>query len=414
MEKKQEYAFVIDNKGKKLDPMKYEKAWYKIRHGKAKLVTLYPLTIQLFREIPDEEINKDKKVIGIDDGSKNVGIAIVQECQTKNKVLFKGTIEQRDDVKKKLEIKKGHRRYRRSNKRYRPVRFDNRTHNKECWIAPSIKQKKEAILRVIRQINKWINIDNIMLEDVAIDIRALTDGKRLYRWQYQKSNKLDNNIRKAVILRDKCKCQMCGKENTILEVHHIIPRRDNGANTLSNLITLCSNCHSKVSQDEYKYKDMLLSKINGKENLNLNYAMHTMIGKTYLRKELSKIAELELTTGGDTANKREDWKIEKTHSNDAICITNLKPDTIQIKEWLIKPMRRKSKAKTDNVLGIKHRDLVEYQYRNGEIHKGYVTALYPELKALNFQSPTKHCNKVNAEKCRLIWKYNKIYWLNVA
>ena len=44
MEKKQEYAFVIDNKGKKLDPMKYEKAWYKIRHGKAKLVTLYPLT----------------------------------------------------------------------------------------------------------------------------------------------------------------------------------------------------------------------------------------------------------------------------------------------------------------------------------------------------------------------------------
>jgi hypothetical protein len=75
-------------------------------------------------------------------------------------------------------------------------------------------------------------------------------------------------------------------------------------------------------------------------------------------------------------------------------------------------MRRKSKAKTDNVLGIKHRDLVSYTYRNGETHIGYVTALYPNLLALNFQSPTKHYKKVNAEKCRLLWKYNKIYWLD--
>lgn len=74
-------------------------------------------------------------------------------------------------------------------------------------------------------------------------------------------------------------------------------------------------------------------------------------------------------------------------------------------------MRRQSKAKTDNVLGIKHRDLVEYTFKNGEIHRGYVTALYPEQNALNFQSPTKHCKKVNAKKCRLIWKYSKIYWL---
>lgn len=74
-------------------------------------------------------------------------------------------------------------------------------------------------------------------------------------------------------------------------------------------------------------------------------------------------------------------------------------------------MRRKSKAKTDNVLGIKHRDLVSYTYKNGETHTGYVTALYTEQLALNFQSKTKHCKKVNARKCRLLWKFNKIYWL---
>ena len=52
------------------------------------------------------------------------------------------------------------------------------------------------IIRVIHWLNKWINITNYWLEDVSIDIRALTDGYKPYRWQYQKSNRLDENIRK--------------------------------------------------------------------------------------------------------------------------------------------------------------------------------------------------------------------------
>ena len=146
--------------------------------------------------------------------------------------------------------------------------------------------------------------------------------------------------------------------------------------------------------------------------IRFDYAQHVMQGKNYLRSEISKLGYLVLTTGGDTANKRMDWSIEKSHSNDAICITDMKPDTTDVKEWTIKPMRRKSKAKTDNVLGIKHRDLVSYTFRNGEKHIGYVTALYPELNALNFQSPIKHCKKVNAQKCKLLWKYDKLYWLD--
>ena len=151
--------------------------------------------------------------------------------------------------------------------------------------------------------------------------------------------------------------------------------------------------------------------IDGK-NIRFDYAQHVMQGKTWLRNEISKLGKLVLTTGGDTANKRIDWDVEKSHSNDAVCITDLEIDEelCNIKDWVIKPMRKKSKAKTDNVLGYKHRDIVEYTFKNGETHKGYVTALYPNLNALNFQSPTKHCKKVNAKKCRLIYKFNKIYW----
>ena len=407
------YSFVLDADGKPLSPTKEIKAWYMIRKSKAKLVSKYPMVIQLNRTILDKEVCKDEVRLGIDDGGLHTGIAIVQKCQTKNKVLFKGTIEQRNDIKQLMDIRRSYRRYHRYHKRYRTKRFDNRASSKRKGrIAPSILQKRQATMRVIYHLNKWINITNYWLEDVAIDIRALTDGYKPYRWEYQKSNRLDENIRKAVILRDGCKCIECSRTNTVLEVHHIKPKRLNGSNTMNNLITLCSKCHQKTEGKEEQYMQHYFNMLNSSDDKNLNYASYVMIGKKWLREQLSSLGEMYLTTGGDTANKRIDWGIEKSHSNDAICITDLKPDITNVKDWTIKPMRRQSKAKTDNVFGIKHRDLVEYTFKNGETHRGYVTALYPELNALNFQSPTKHCKKVNARKCRLLWKYSKIYWLN--
>lgn len=407
------YSFVLDADGKPLSPTKETKAWYMIRKGRAKLVSKYPMTIQLNRTIPTEEICKDEVRCGIDDGGLHTGIALVQKCQTKNKVLFKGTIEHRNDVKHLMDVRRGYRRYHRQHKRYRKARFINRGASKrEGRIAPSILQKRQATMRVIYHLNKWINITTYWLEDVAIDVRALTDGYKPYRWQYQKSNRLDENIRKAVILRDNCRCKECGKTNTILEVHHIKPRRLNGSNTTDNLITLCSKCHQKTEGVEEQYMQHYFNMLNSSDNKNLNYASHVMLGKKWLRGQLSDLGILHLTNGADTANKRIDWNVEKSHSNDAICITELYPDTIGIKEWTIKPMRRQSKAKTNSVLGFRHRDLVEYTFKNGETYKGYVTALYPGLNALNFQSPTKHCKKVNAKKCRLLWRYSKIYWLD--
>lgn len=405
-----EYCFVLDCNGKKLSPTKVNKGWYLIRKQKAILINKYPMIIQLKKEVRNDEEDNSEFIVGIDDGSKYVGIAIVQKCKIKNKVIFKGIIEQRQDVSKLMTLRSGYRKYHRQHKRYRKVRFNNRASSKRNGrLAPSIKQKKDAILRVINKLNKWCKIHKIILEDVQIDIRALQDGK-LYKWQYQKSNRLDENLRIATLMRDNYTCQECGKKDCILEAHHIIPRRLKGADTITNLITLCNTCHDKTKGQEEKYIEKYQNKIDGK-NIRFDYTQHVMQGKAYLRQELNDVAPLKLTMGSETANKRIEWGIEKSHSNDAIVITGLKPDTCNIKDWIIKPTRRQSKAKTDSVLGIKHRDLVSYTFKNGEKHIGYVTALYPELNALNFQSSTKHCKKVNAKKCNLLWKYNKIYWL---
>lgn len=409
------YAFVIDGKGNKLSPCKTNKAWHLIRKDKAIQINKYPMVIQLKREVKIDEKDESEFVIGIDDGSNHVGIAIIQRCKTKNKVIFKGTIEQRQDVKHLMKVRSSYRRYKRNHKRYRPSRSDNRSaSSRNNRVSPSILQKRQATLRVINRLKKYINISEYHLEDVAIDIRALTEGKKLYRWQYQKSNRLDENIRKAVILRDNCKCQECGKSNCVLEVHHIIPRRLHGANILNNLITLCSNCHQKTEGKEElflgKYQDM----INGK-NIRFDYAQHAMQGKNYLRNELSKLGKLILTTGGDTANKRIDWNIEKSHSNDAICITDLEVNSNEcnIKDWIIKPMRRKMSKfnKHDECLGFKHRDLIKYTKKNGESYIGYITALYPEKKQCNITTKEgKILKRYGIKSCKLLWRFNKIYW----
>jgi len=139
------------------------------------------MVIQLNKEV---NFNSDENhfVVGIDDGSSHVGLAIVQKCLTKNKVVFKGTLEQRQDVKHLMDVRRGYRKYKRNHKRYRQARFNNRSSSKrKDRLAPSIRQKKDAILRVLYQLNKWINIRDYYLEDVAIDIRAMTDEYKPYR-----------------------------------------------------------------------------------------------------------------------------------------------------------------------------------------------------------------------------------------
>lgn len=170
------YAFVLDANGKQLAPAKEQKAWFLIRKKRAALVSKYLMVIQLKKEIPENEICKDEIRCGIDDGGLHVGIALVQKCKTKNKVVFKGTIEQRNDVKHLMEVRRSYRHYHRYHKRYRPARFDNRKSSKrKKRIAPSILQKRQAIIRVIHWLNKWINITNYWLEDVSNDPRFYPD-----------------------------------------------------------------------------------------------------------------------------------------------------------------------------------------------------------------------------------------------
>lgn len=57
------------------------------------------------------------------------------------------------------------------------------------------------------------------------------------------------NVVFLVIARDK-ECKRCGSKED-LGAHHIIPRDENGSNSLDNLICLCNTCHDWVEERLY-------------------------------------------------------------------------------------------------------------------------------------------------------------------
>ena len=277
-------------------------------------------------------------------------------------------------------------------------------------LSPTNENKGWYLIRKNKA--KWIRVNSIHLENVQIDIRKLEKGSQLYCWEYQQSNRLDENLRQATLMRDDFTCQDCGKRDGRLEAHHIVPRRLSGSGSIHNLITLCPSCHGQVTGEEMTHADRFFSRIGGKKTY-FQDAMHVMQGKTYLQHELKKIAPVTLTSGGDTANRRIDWCIEKSHSNDAIVLSQLKvsPEQCHIKDWLIKPMRRRSKKKVEDVQGFQHRDFVRYTKRNGETYEGYITALYPKKKQCNLTTTEgKVLKRYGVSRIQLLWRFRNMYF----
>lgn len=45
------------------------------------------------------------------------------------------------------------------------------------------------------------------------------------------------------------RCIFCGEDNpSVLQAHHVVPRRFNGSDRGHNLITLCANCHELIEK----------------------------------------------------------------------------------------------------------------------------------------------------------------------
>lgn len=164
-------VFVIDTEGKPLLPTCPARARLLLKRDKANVECMIPFTIRL-RYVVDNPIGEFG--IGIDDGSKHIGVAIVNDL-TKEAVLV-GEIELRQDVKRLVKQRAQYRRSRRSRKlRHRKPRFDNRIGKK---LPPSIRARKDSVVRFAIDMQKRISITHATVEEVSFNHAKHRWGKQ--------------------------------------------------------------------------------------------------------------------------------------------------------------------------------------------------------------------------------------------
>ena len=156
-------VFVLNMRGKPLMPCSQRKARILLKEGKAVIKRYDPFTIQLAYATGE---TKQKCHVGIDTGAKHVGIAVTSE----DKVLFKGEVELRQDVKSNIDAKRTYRRSRRSHKtRYRQERTLNRTHSKkESWLPPSIESRIDNTFRWIDTFCQLVPMQNSISKSASL------------------------------------------------------------------------------------------------------------------------------------------------------------------------------------------------------------------------------------------------------
>lgn len=312
-------VYVLDINGQPLMPT--------ARHGKvrrllnshlAKVVKRCPFTIQLL--YPNTKETQPVS-LGVDAGSKHIGLA----ATTEKKVIYQEELIPRNDVVKLLSARRTLRRSRRSRKtRYRKPRFNNRVHSKhKGWLAPSVEVKIQEHITAIKNVCKILPVSEIHVETAEFDLqrlKAMEEGKPLpVGTDYQLGEQYDfYNTRQYVLHRDGYTCQCCGTHNNNVKLHvHHIESRQTGGNAPNNLITLCENCHKALHEGKIELPK------GGKRGKSHRDAAFMEIMRNALLERLKKEVNVPvmMTYGYITKYWREKAGLEKSHINDAVCIS---------------------------------------------------------------------------------------------
>ena len=300
--------YVRSKEGKALMPSERGgRIGYLLRHGKAHVVSRVPFVVQLDYESTTytQEVS-----LGIDAGSKHIGVSASSE----RKELLAAQVELRSDVVNLLSTRRELRQTRRNRKtRYREQRFYNRK-KKDGWLTPSVEQKVESHLKVIRLVHKLLPITKTTIEVAQFDAQKIknTDIKGN---EYQQGEQMGFwNVREYVLARDGHKCVHCkGKSrDPILNVHHLESRKT-GGNSPSNLVTLCETCHKAYHRGEFELK------IKRGTTLRDAAVMNIMRWAVYEQAK-EEFRNVHLTYGYVTKHTRIENGITKTHAADAFCI----------------------------------------------------------------------------------------------
>ena len=328
-------VYVLGKDGSPLMPTKrYGKVRHLLKNGRAVVVRKTPFTIQLTY---NSERHKQPVSLGIDAGSKHIGLSAVTDIQE----VYSADVEIRQDINKLLEARRTARQSRRNRKtRYRKPRFLNRTHSKkEGWLAPSVKAKCDAHLTAIKLVMKILPITDITIEMAPFDMQKLKadiEGTKRPEGEDYQHGEMESfdNIKAFVRFRDGYKCAVCGKEHVPLQVHHKKQRHYGGTDTPANLITVCADCHKAYHTGTLTGKKVRIMDSDTKVPV-LKDAAFMGIMRWAVWDRLKDLGlPLHMTFGYKTAEARKVYNLPKDHRIDARCITGY-PDVKPVAEYFI-------------------------------------------------------------------------------
>ena len=314
-------------------PTTPKKARKLLKENKAKIISYEPFIIQLLYATGE---TKQPVSIGIDLGTKHIGLAI----QSENKVIAKGEIELRDDVKSLIETRKIYRRSRRNRKtRYRKPRFDNRK-RPDNWLPPSIQSRLDNTFMWIDKYMELLPDPTLTIEVGKFDVQKMINPD-IESKGYQEGNTYGYyDTRYYVFARDSYTCQVCKKKGKILQTHHIIYKSKGGTDRANNLITVCTDCHNHKNHQEgeifYKWMADKKKMPSYKETPFMNI----------IRKRVfEKYPNANITYGSITTPKRKELGLDKTHYNDALVISGVEEGFIDnVEIFKIKQFRKKKRS----------------------------------------------------------------------
>lgn len=308
-------------------PCSQRKARILLKQKKAKIIGYKPFTIQLCYATGEA---KQEITVGIDEGTRHIGIAIVSQ----GKVLAKGEVELRQDVHSLLLTRAQYRCGRRFRKtRYRKARFLNRKKPKG-WLPPSIRAKLDANFAWIDRFCNLVPNPKLRIEVGKFDTAKMINPE-IQGVDYQHGQTYGYyDVRYFVFARDEYTCQVCKKKGEILHTHHIIYRSEGGTDRADNLITVCTDCHTNANHKPGGIFWRWMKEGKKSKQYKAPTFMNILRQKTF-----KKYPNAEFTYGSETTPRRKKLGLEKTHYNDAVAITGVEtikenqPDCFWIKQF---------------------------------------------------------------------------------
>ena len=381
-------VFVLSNTNKKLMPTNEYRARKLLKSGKATIYKYRPFTIKLtVREDGYTQLIE----YCCDTGYQHIGISIKShrhEYVNEERILLKNETERHNDCRK-------YRRTRRNKLRYRKARWNNRRNNQICkdGFAPSIRNKRDIHINLFKMYYEVCPITSATFEMGQFDtqlLKAVENGDDIPQGiDYQHGEQYGySTLREAVFARDNYTCICCGKsaikDGVILKIHHLGYRTGDRSNRMTNLGTVCSNCHTSKNHQKggklYDLKPRLKSFKGATFMTMVRYDMYSKL------KEGAPDVNFHMTYGAMTKLKRKDCNIKKSHSNDAYCMGEFHP--------------------------IHRTDFRCYQKlrRNNRILSKFYDAKYIDLRDGSVKSGKQlSCNRTNRSEIRNSDKNERIY-----